>query len=129
MHSSTTSCCSDPPPTRPIQALTTVALIYDAVYPFSTGGVERRIFEIARNLGPEHDPAVYGFGYWDSNPPLDCRYIKLGAPLPLYTRDGTRRIGTAVRHAARLFRALLASEEVIGMSPISHSCRLSWHGS
>ena len=43
-----------------------IALIYDAVFPWVKGGVERRVYEIGRRLARDgHEVHLYGMHYWD----------------------------------------------------------------
>ena len=42
-----------------------IAFIYDAVYPFVTGGAEKRVYELAKRLAKRgHDVHWYGIGWW-----------------------------------------------------------------
>ncbi|HET6880547.1 MAG TPA: glycosyltransferase family 4 protein [Pirellulales bacterium] len=93
-----------------------IALVYDAVYPFVAGGVERRNYEVAGVLRRRHNVAIYGFRYWseDNDSCLaGCRYVGVGRPVPLYDADGRRRISEAMIFAGRLFAALLHSREEV----------------
>lgn len=93
-----------------------IALVYDAVYPFVAGGVERRNYAVAKALGDEHRVALYGFHYWADQSEsclAGCHYVPLGRPMPLYHSNGRRRIGEAIIFAARMFAALLRSEEEV----------------
>ena len=91
-----------------------IALVYDAVYPFVTGGVERRNYAVAEALADDHRVALYGFRYWNDDGVgrlPDCRYVSVGKPVALYHADGRRRIGEAIGFAARLLVALCRAEE------------------
>jgi glycosyltransferase involved in cell wall biosynthesis len=93
-----------------------IALVYDAVYPFVAGGVERRNYAVAEVLRREHGVALYGFRYWDENGDAclpGCRYVAVGAPVPLYHANGRRRILEAITFGGRLFGALLRSREEV----------------
>lgn len=93
-----------------------IALVYDAVYPFVAGGVERRNYALAKELGDEHRVALYGFHYWADKGEAclaGCHYVPLGRPMPLYHSNGRRRISEAIIFAARMFTALLRSEEEV----------------
>jgi glycosyltransferase involved in cell wall biosynthesis len=93
-----------------------IALVYDAVYPFVAGGVERRNYAVAEALRGRHAVALYGFHYWphDGESCLaGCRYVPLGRPVPLYHLDGRRRISEAMVFAGRMFKALLGSREEV----------------
>lgn len=42
-----------------------IAFIYDAVYPFVTGGAEKRVYELANRLAKRgHEVHWYGIGWW-----------------------------------------------------------------
>lgn len=93
-----------------------IALVYDAVYPFVTGGVERRNYAVAEALADEHRVALYGFRYWNDDGVgrlPGCRYVSLGRPIALYHADGRRRIGEALGFAGRLLFALRGAEEEV----------------
>ncbi|HVA50430.1 MAG TPA: glycosyltransferase family 4 protein [Pirellulales bacterium] len=93
-----------------------IALVYDAVYPFVAGGVERRNYALARELRGRHRVALYGFHYWGDDGArclAGCHYMPLGRPVPLYRADGRRRIIEAIVFAARLLRALLRSDDEV----------------
>lgn len=43
-----------------------IAFVYDAIYPFKIGGVERRIWEISRRLAKKgHEIHIYGLKLWE----------------------------------------------------------------
>jgi glycosyltransferase involved in cell wall biosynthesis len=93
-----------------------IALVYDAVYPFVAGGVERRNYEVAGALRRRHEVSIYGFRYWSENQDAclrNCRYVGVGRPVPLYHSNGRRRISEAIVFAGRLFAALLRSREEV----------------
>lgn len=66
-----------------------IAFVYDAIYPFVKGGVEKRIWELAvRFTRNGHEVHIYGMKYWDGKPviirdgvvihgvcPAQCLYI------------------------------------------------------
>ncbi|WP_099209487.1 glycosyltransferase family 4 protein [Thermococcus henrietii] len=41
-----------------------IAFVYDVVYPWVKGGVEKRIYELARRLARKHEVHVYGYKHW-----------------------------------------------------------------
>ncbi len=50
-----------------------IAFVYDAVYPFKIGGVEKRIWEISRRLSAgDHEVHIFGMKLWEG-PPDICR--------------------------------------------------------
>ena len=93
-----------------------IAFVYDAVYPFVAGGVERRNYAVAEVLREKHRVALYGFDYWADRRDAclsDCRYVAVGPPVPLYDAAGQRRISEALMFAGRLLKALLRSHEEV----------------
>lgn len=93
-----------------------IAFVYDAVYPFVAGGVERRNYAVAEVLRHKHRVALYGFDYWADRRDAclsDCRYVALGPPVPLYDAAGRRRISEALVFAGRLLKALLHRPEEV----------------
>lgn len=82
-----------------------VAFVSNVVYPFVTGGAEKRIHEIGTRLAADgHDVTVYGRHFWDGPAEYEYEGMTLRAVAPeadLY--DGERRsIGEALDFAARL---------------------------
>jgi L-malate glycosyltransferase len=80
--------------------MTKVALVYDAIYPFSIGGAERRFFELGTRLAEDgHDVHWYGMKYWPGPDVVQRDGITLHglcAARPLYTAGGRRSISQAV---------------------------------
>jgi len=83
-----------------------IAFVYDAVYPWIKGGVEKRIFEIARRLAADgHEVYWFGIGWW-GNKEIEHAGIKLVPcykPVNLYS-GGRRKISEAILFAASLSR-------------------------
>lgn len=93
-----------------------VALIYDAVYPYVTGGVERRNYAIAACAGRDHDIALYGLNYWRKDPSRclpNCRYVSVARAVPLYVRSGRRSLFEPFLFALGLAWALFRSREQV----------------
>jgi glycosyltransferase involved in cell wall biosynthesis len=87
-----------------------IALVYDAVYPFVKGGVEKRVHEVGRCLVREgHEVHVIGMQFWDG-PAVIVRdgLILHGVcpPLALYT-EGRRSILQGLIFGAALFVPLM----------------------
>ncbi len=87
-----------------------IAFIYDAVYPFVKGGVEKRIHELAVRLAARgHDVHVAGMKFWDG-PDTLCTdgYTLHGIcpARPLYA-GGRRTISEAMYFSSRLVPFLL----------------------
>lgn len=87
-----------------------IAYVYDAVYPWKTGGVQKRVWELSRRLSDAHEVHWYGLQYWDGCPILEREGVTIHgvAPAPeLYVGDGRRSIPEALVFAAKLTPALL----------------------
>jgi glycosyltransferase involved in cell wall biosynthesis len=73
-----------------------IAIVYDAVYPYSLGGGERRYYELANRLARAgHEVHWYGMHWW-SGPRIIQKdrvtYHGICPQLPLYTSSGRRSI-------------------------------------
>ncbi len=82
-----------------------IAYVYDAVYPYVKGGVERRIWEIGRRLHARgHEIHVYGTQYWPGPPTIrdEGVYIHGVAPARSLYRKGKRYPSQAIEYAARV---------------------------
>lgn len=104
-----------------------IAFAYDLVYPFSKGGVEKRIWDLSRLLAARgHEVVVVGMRYWDGDDDLVCdgvRFHGICAPTQIHRGDGRRSISQAVRFAFHLGRYVSRHRfdviDVQGMSPLS----------
>ena len=75
-----------------------IAFVYDAIYPYRVGGVEKRIYELSRRLAARgHEIHIYGLKEWDG----EASFIKdhvwyhgSGKSVPFYTH-GRRSIHEA----------------------------------
>ncbi|HEV2490511.1 MAG TPA: glycosyltransferase family 4 protein [Candidatus Acidoferrales bacterium] len=77
-----------------------IAYVYDSSYPFSKGGGERRIYEVARRLNSRgHDVFILGMKYWDGPAQLHrdglC-YRAICPRLDSYHSSGRRSISQAL---------------------------------
>lgn len=89
-----------------------IAYVYDAVYPWETGGVQKRVWELGRRLADDHDVHWYGLHYWDGPAVIEREGVTLhgvAEPETLYV-DGRRSIPEALGFAAKVARPLLAEE-------------------
>ncbi|MBT9606365.1 glycosyltransferase family 4 protein [Microbacterium sp.] len=87
----------------------TVAVAYDCLFPYSTGGGERQYRAFADAIGTAGLDVDYLTSVqWDGPVPAEERFriVPVSARLSLYTADGVRRIPAALRYAAGLFREL-----------------------
>ncbi|MEG3224264.1 MAG: glycosyl transferase family 1 [Methanobacteriales archaeon Met13] len=90
-----------------------IAFIYDAAYPWVTGGAEVRLYELARRLaGRGHDVHWYTIGWWWTDENQDdiirdeIKFHGVCKPTPIYS--GSRRsIKEAIYFSLKLLRPLL----------------------
>ncbi len=88
-----------------------IAYVYDACYPWEAGGIQKRVWEIARRLAEDHDVHWYTLHYWDGPQTTTRDGVTLhgvGEPPELYV-DGRRSIPEALLFSARLLPGLLRS--------------------
>lgn len=87
-----------------------VAYLYDAVYPYTIGGVERRVYEISRRLAFRgHEVHIFGMHSWEGPPyrMVDgVQYHGIYPSLPVYT-NGRRSIMQAAAFGSRAFLPFL----------------------
>jgi glycosyltransferase involved in cell wall biosynthesis len=82
-----------------------IAFVYDVIYPYVKGGVEKRVWELSVRLAKRgHDVHIFGMKYWDG----DNILIREGVILhgvcparPLYA-NGRRTVGEAIGFSLRL---------------------------
>ena len=48
-----------------------IAFVYDVIYPWVKGGVEKRIYEIAGRLAKKHEVHVYGYKLWEGHDEIE----------------------------------------------------------
>lgn len=91
-----------------------IAFVYDTVYPWVTGGAERRLYEIGTRLAKHgHDIHIFSLGYWmKSSEYKDKKVIQydgmtlhsVGMPRELYNTEGKRSIKEALYFARCLYK-------------------------
>jgi L-malate glycosyltransferase len=90
-----------------------IAFVYDVIYPYVKGGVEKRISEMAGRLSARgHDVHIIGMKYWEGSDSLKKDGVTLHgicAPQPLYT-DGRRSIRESLYFSALLVPFLMREE-------------------
>lgn len=90
-----------------------IALVYDVIYPYVKGGVEKRIWELAIRLSARgHDVHIVGMKYWEGPDSVKKNGVTLHGicpAKPLYA-DGRRTIGEAIYFSARLLPFLMREE-------------------
>lgn len=87
-----------------------IAFAYDCIYPFSHGGGEKRIWELARRLVARgHRVSILGQKWWDGEDTLvreGVRVVGVAPYRPLFNASGHRSFSQPVFYAWHLFRYL-----------------------
>ncbi|MGQ9596087.1 MAG: glycosyltransferase family 4 protein [Thermoproteota archaeon] len=91
-----------------------IAFVYDAVYPWVKGGVERRIYEVGRRLANRHEVHWFGLKWWsDCMEELDGILLHgLGERKELYVK-GRRSIDEAIYFGLKALMGLGGSFDLI----------------
>lgn len=86
-----------------------IAVAYDCLYPWSTGGGERLYRSLAEHFAAAgHEVTYLTRKQWDAPPEVPgVRVVAVCGALDLYDDSGRRRLGPAVRFAAGLLSHLL----------------------
>ena len=90
-----------------------IAFVYDALFPYVSGGAERRFHELGTRLADRHDVHFFSWQYWgesgsSADPGLRAgiSYHAVGPARPFYGVDGKRTIREAMAFTARLLPRL-----------------------
>lgn len=87
-----------------------LGFVSNVVYPFVTGGAQKRIHEIGTRLADKgHDVTIYGRHFWDGPREMTYEGMTLRAAAPateLYEEEGRRSITEAIDFALRLLPTL-----------------------
>jgi glycosyltransferase involved in cell wall biosynthesis len=90
-----------------------IALVYDVIYPFVKGGVEKRVWELATRLTHRgHDVHIFGMKFWEGEDILVREGVFLHGVCPaqkLYF-GGRRTIWQALYFSIRLISPLLKEQ-------------------
>jgi len=84
-----------------------IAFVYDVIYPWVKGGVEKRIYELARRLARMHEVHVYGYKLWDGKEEIE--------------RDGVHYHGLVPLNPSRLY--LLGKRNPLPMFHLASALR------
>jgi glycosyltransferase involved in cell wall biosynthesis len=90
-----------------------IAFVYDVIYPYVKGGVEKRIGELAGRLSARgHDVHIVGMKYWDGPDLIKKDGVTLHGICPSQTlyADGRRTIFEAIYFSALLIPFLVREE-------------------
>lgn len=83
-----------------------IAIVYDVIYPYVKGGVEKRVWELAVRLSRRgHDVHLYGMKFWEGNDIVNREGVTLHGVCPaqnLYV-GGRRTIRQAISFGIALF--------------------------
>jgi glycosyltransferase involved in cell wall biosynthesis len=86
-----------------------IAFVYDAVYPYILGGVERRVWELSHRLAKRgHEIHVFGMQLWEGDETLiqgGVAYHGVCKPRKLYQK-GKRKISQAITFGSHVFLPL-----------------------
>lgn len=91
-----------------------IAFVYDCIYPYSKGGVEKRLFDMSERLQTKHEVHLFGMKYWDGSSiktESGIYYHGVCKAGKLYTDSGKRSISLAIRFSVCLFFALIRESE------------------
>jgi len=87
-----------------------IAFVYEGIYPFTVGGVEMRVWRLAKGLAARgHDVHIFGVKYWDGEDVItrDGLYLHgVCEPYKLYV-NGRRMIKEAIYFAAKVLLPLI----------------------
>jgi L-malate glycosyltransferase len=86
-----------------------LAFVYDALFPYCSGGAERRFHEVATRLAIRHDVHYITWRWWGDDPILiqdGITYHGVGAPRPFYGADGRRIVREQLAFGVRIPTAL-----------------------
>ena len=89
-----------------------LGFVYDAVFPWEKGGVQKRLWELSYRLADDHDVHWYGLHYWDGPPVIErdgVTFHGVAPPQNLYV-DGRRSIVEALSFATHLTKPLLGAD-------------------
>ena len=105
-----------------------IAFVYDGIYPFTVGGLSKRIRDIAEKLSERgHEVHLYGMRYWDGPRTLLQNGLFIHGVCPTlrrYAGGGRRTLGAALAFAYGVFKVLMRDGpfDIVdsGMAPIVH---------
>ena len=87
-----------------------IAYLYDCVYPYQIGGVERRVWELSKRLSERgHEIHLFGMQFWDGKPVREQNGVILHGVCPAQSLySGSRRgVMPAVFYAFHIFAPII----------------------
>src|SRR4030042_6217027 len=84
-----------------------IALVYDALYPFTKAAAAKRYHELALRLAARHEVHFISWQHWPGTPRMQMdgfTYHGVGKPFKFYGEDGKRRISEALGFAGHLLK-------------------------
>jgi glycosyltransferase involved in cell wall biosynthesis len=91
-----------------------IAFVYDAVYPYTKGGVERRIYELSNELSSRnHELHCFSIKFWKGPDTIkrgNAYLHGICSQTPLYTSSGRRSILKPLHFSIALLPALLKED-------------------
>ena len=106
-----------------------IAIIYDCIYPYVKGGVEKRNWEISKRLAQKgHEIHLYGMKDWEGDSDLLNEGVHihgLGKRTKRYTSEGRRSITQALKFSLLLTLRLLKEKKEYDVIECSSSPYLS----
>ncbi len=94
-----------------------IALVYDAIYPYTKGGGEKRYYEIAKRLAIKgYEVHLYGMKSWDGPDVIQKEGLYLHGicpSKPLYTKDGRRSIWQALYFGINCLKLIKGDFDII----------------
>lgn len=90
-----------------------IAIVYDAVYPFAKGGVEKRAYLVAKALSKKHEIHLFGMQYWPGEKNIKHNGVFLHGVCKagqLYNSSGRRSLLQPVFFSLALLPELMKSD-------------------
>jgi len=86
-----------------------IAFVYDVIYPWVKGGVEKRIYELAQRLAKHHEIHVFGYKLWKGQETIEREgiiYHGTIVPESLYVK-GKRTVNPPLLHSLKLIPKIM----------------------
>jgi len=90
-----------------------IAYLYDCIYPYKIGGIERRVWELSRRLSKRgHEIHLIGMKFWEGNDTIEQEGVFLHGVCPVGTlySEGKRTIWPSLSYGYHLLGSLLSEQ-------------------